>query len=88
MAMMALQDSMGESLILDESVLQEDERLTLRDLWQPTATKEEVFFTGKENIEGFVWLLSHFLPQMVSKEVENAALINIDNHNFDQEGLL
>ena len=62
MAMMALQDSIGESLILDESVMQDEERYTLRTLWQPATTKEEVFFTGKENIEGFVWLLSHFLP--------------------------
>jgi hypothetical protein len=62
-----LSDSMlGESLMLDESVMREDQRETLKQLWQPTITKEEVFFTSKENIEGFVCLLSHFLPQMVS----------------------
>jgi len=29
--------------------------------------------------------LSHFLPQMVSREVDYPALINIDNHDFDAE---
>lgn len=48
--------------MLDQSILNEDERQTLTQLWQPTITREEVFFTGKENIEGFVCLLSHFLP--------------------------
>lgn len=49
-------------------------------MWQPAITKEEVFFTSKENIEGFVTLLSHFLPQMVSTDVENPSLVNVDNH--------
>jgi len=79
---MELQDSMlQDSLMIDESVLKEDQKQTLRQLWQPAITREEVFFTGKENIEGFVILLSHFLPQMVSKEVDHPALINIDNDN-------
>lgn len=65
--------------MLDESVLNEEERNTLRQLWEPAITREEIFFTGKENIEGFVSLLSFFLPQMVSKEVDHPALINIDN---------
>ena len=81
-----LQDSMlDESLMLNQSVLNEEERATLQQLWQPAITREEVFFTGKENIEGFVCLLSYFLPQMVSKEVDHPALINIDNHEFDDE---
>lgn len=75
-----LQDSLiGESLMLDESVLNDEERYTLRQLWEPAITREEIFFTGKENIEGFVSLLSYFLPSMVSKEVDHPALINIDN---------
>ena len=61
--LMNLQDSyIGESLLLDESVLNEEERYTLRQLWEPAITREEIFFTGKENIEGFVSLLSYFLP--------------------------
>ena len=82
---MNLQDSIGDSLMLDESVLNEEEKHTLRQLWQPAITREEVFFTGKENIEGFVCLLSYFLPQMISKEVDNPALINIDNHDFEAD---
>jgi len=84
--MQHLQDSLlDESLMLDQSVLNQEERHTLQQLWQPAITREEVFFTGKENIEGFVCLLSYFLPQMVSKEVDHPALINIDNHEFDDE---
>jgi len=48
--------------MLDESVLNEEERYTLKQLWEPAITREEIFFTGKENIEGFVSLLSYFLP--------------------------
>lgn len=65
--------------MLDESVLNEEERYTLKQLWEPAITREEIFFTGKENIEGFISLLSYFLPQMVTKEVDYPALINIDN---------
>jgi len=83
--MMNLQDSIGESLLLDESVLNEEDRYTLRQLWQPAITREEVFFTGKENIEGFVCLLSYFLPQMIGKEVDSPSLINIDNHDFNED---
>ena len=82
---MQLQDSIGESLMLDESVLNEEERYTLRQLWEPAITREEIFFTGKENIEGFVSLLSYFLPEMVTKEVDNPAVINIDNVDFDED---
>jgi len=75
-----LSESMlGESLMLDESVMREDQRETLKQLWQPTITKEEIFFTSKENIEGFVCLLSHFLPQMASSLIDHPCLINVDN---------
>ena len=81
-----LQDSLiGESLMLDESVLDDEERYTLRQLWEPAITREEIFFTGKENIEGFVSLLSYFLPSMVTKEVDHPALINIDNKDWEGE---
>lgn len=77
-----LTDSLlGESLMLDESSMRDDQKETLRQLWHPAITKEEVFFTSKENIEGFVCLLSHFLPQMVSQDVDYPCLINIDNHS-------
>jgi hypothetical protein len=71
--------------MLDQSALNPEEKFTLAQLWQPAITREEVFFTGKENIEGFVCLLSYFLPQMISKDVDYPALINIDNHDFDDE---
>lgn len=71
--------------MLDESVLNDEERYTLRQLWEPAITREEIFFTGKENIEGFVSLLSYFLPSMVSKEVDHPALINIDNWDWEKE---
>ena len=79
-----LQDSIGESCMLNESVLNEEERYTLMQLWEPAITREEIFFTGKENVEGFVSLLSYFLPEMVSKEVDHPALINIDNVDFNE----
>lgn len=72
--------------MLDESVMREDQKETLRQLWQPAITKEEVFFTSKENIEGFVCLLSHFLPQMVSHEVDFPCLINVDNNIEERLG--
>ena len=71
--------------MLDESVLNDDERYTLRPLWEPAITREEIFFTGKENIEGFVSLLGYFLPSMVGKDVDQPALINIDNQDWDDE---
>ena len=71
--------------MLDQSVLNDDDRYTLQQLWEPAITREEIFFAGKENIEGMCVLLSHFLPQMISKEVENPCLINIDNHDFEAE---
>lgn len=49
---------MGESLLVDESgtagLLRDDQRESLKQLWSPAITKEEVFFSAKENIEGFV----------------------------------
>ena len=84
--MMHLQDSLGESLMLNESVLNEEERYTLKQLWEPAITREEIFFTGKENIEGFISLLAYFLPMMVTKEVDQPALINIDNQDWEKEG--
>ncbi len=71
--------------MLDESVLNEEEKDTLKQLWEPAITREEIFFTGKENIEGFVSLLSFFLPEMVTKDVDQPALINIDNVDFDED---
>ena len=72
--------------MLNESVLNEEERYTLKQLWEPAITREEIFFTGKENIEGFISLLAYFLPSMVAKEVDQPALINIDNQDWEREG--
>ena len=72
-------------MIINESILNDDERHTLQPLWEPAVTREEIFFTSKENVEGFVSLLSYFLPQMVSKEVDHPALINMDNQDWDDD---
>ena len=53
--------------------------------WEANITREEIFFTGKENVEGFVSLLSYFLPQMMDSVVKNPALINIDNQDWKDE---
>jgi hypothetical protein len=42
-------------------------------------TREEVYLTGKENIEGLMCVLNCFLPQMASDEVSDAAFINVSN---------
>ena len=68
-------------------MLNQEEKHTLAQLWQPAVTREEIFFTGKENIEGFLCLLSYFLPQMVSKDVDHPALINIDNQDEDADDI-
>lgn len=39
-----------------------------------------MYFTGRENIEGYVVLVNAFLYQM-RRESLNAAVINIDNHD-------
>ena len=41
-------------------------------------SREEIYFTGKENIEGFASLVSIFLHSMQTK-AEYPALINVDN---------
>ena len=43
-----------------------------------TLTKEEIFYTGKRNIEGFATLVSFFLPKLISSSL-NPSLINVDN---------
>lgn len=41
-------------------------------------TKEEIFYTGKRNIEGFATLVSYFLPKLISSSL-HPSLINVDN---------
>ncbi len=41
-------------------------------------SRQEVYFTGKENIEGYSALVTVFLSQMI-KSSYHPALINIDN---------
>lgn len=43
-------------------------------------SREEVYFTAKENIEGFAALVNVFIRQL-SVTNDNVALINIDNHD-------
>lgn len=39
-------------------------------------SKEEIYFLGKENIEGYSSVLHFYLPAL--HQVENSALLNID----------
>lgn len=41
-------------------------------------TRAEVYFTGKENIEGYASLVNVFLKNMLVSS-KNPALINVDN---------
>ena len=59
---MQILQSQNSDMMLDESVLNDDERSRLNACWEANITREEIFFTGKENVEGFVSLLSYFLP--------------------------
>lgn len=48
-------------------------------------TKEEVYFSGKENIEGFACLVQIFLRQLLGKTT-NPAIVNVDNDEpFDEQ---
>jgi hypothetical protein len=47
-------------------------------------SREEVYFTGKENIEGYACLVNVFLKQLMNSS-PNSAIINIDNaEEFDE----
>lgn len=50
-------------------------------------SKEEVYFTGKENIEGYACLINVFIRQL-SVNFDNVAVINVDNWdpNIDKRG--
>jgi hypothetical protein len=44
-------------------------------------SKEEVYFTGKENIEGYACLVNVFIRQL-SVDFDNVAVINVDNDDL------
>lgn len=47
-------------------------------------SREEVYFTGKENIEGLACLLNIFLNPLIHSS-QHPAVLNIDNHeDFDE----
>ena len=71
---------LGESIFENESKMSDDQRELLKQHWHPAITKEEIFFTSKENIEGFVCFLQRYLPSMLALEVDHPCLFNIDNH--------
>lgn len=50
-------------------------------------SREEIYFTGKENIEGFACLVNVFIRQL-SCSFDNVAVVNVDNHDedFDNNG--
>jgi len=47
-------------------------------------TRDEVYFTGRENIEGLACLLNIFVGQMMRTST-NPALLNIDNYDSPKE---
>jgi hypothetical protein len=50
-------------------------------------TREEVYFTGKENIEGYACLVNIFLKTLAHSS-KNPAIINIDNEeNFNENDI-
>ena len=51
-------------------------------------SRDEVYVTGKENIEGLASLISYYLKRILAS-TSNPALINIDNdEDFDEEKIL
>ena len=48
-------------------------------------TRQEIYFTGKENIEGYTALVHFFLPYLTL--IENASVINVDNKPEDPKKL-
>ena len=57
-----------------------DEEFDIRAASEEIATREEVYFTAKENIEGFASLVNVFIRQL-SVSFDNVGLINIDNYD-------
>lgn len=50
-------------------------------------SKEEVFFTGRRNIEALASIVSVLLPRLVSSSL-NPAIVNVDdNIEFDEQAL-
>jgi hypothetical protein len=48
-------------------------------------TREEVYYTGKENIEGYACLVNYFMKSLACSS-DYPALINVDNdENFNEE---
>jgi len=47
-------------------------------------TREEVFFTGRENIDGFVCLVNVFTKQLACN-TDHVALINVDNYDINMQ---
>ena len=56
-----------------------DDRTSTNSL-DDTLSKEEIFYTGKRNIEGYATLVSFFLPKLIAGSL-NPSLINVDNHD-------
>ena len=53
---------------------------------EDVVSRHEVYFTGRENIEGYACLVNVFLNQML-RDSQNPSLINIDNEEeFTDEG--
>jgi hypothetical protein len=49
-------------------------------------SREEVYYTGKENIEGLACLVNVFVRQL-SVPFDNVAMINVDNHDDEMNAV-
>ena len=76
--------NIGSGAGADDKGSLEGEDFDLYEAAEEAISREEVYFTGKENIEGFACLVNVFIRQL-SVTIDNVALINVDNHEDDFE---
>ena len=58
--------------------LESHSQMTSKTNFEDALTKEEIFYTGKRNIEGYATLVNFFLPKLISSGL-NSSIINVDN---------
>ncbi len=72
---------------MDDDHIEEsqEEETTFRD---EILSRDEIYLTGKENIEGLACLINIFIGRMACQS-KNSAIINIDNdESFDEDRIL
>ena len=72
------QQQPGEKKRAPEMITGADDEYDQYGAAEALVTKEEVYFTGKENIEGYASLINVFIRQL-SINIDNVAVINVDN---------